>query len=48
MGDLAKRKISLFFTPENRSNAKPEYGVRPSLRSPYRRVRQGMCFWAAA
>ena len=40
-GDLAKRKISLFFTPENRSNAKPEYGVRPSLRSPYRRVRQG-------
>lgn len=41
-GDLAKRKISLLFTPESHSAMKShESGARPSLRSPYRRVRAG-------
>ena len=40
--DLAKKKISLFFTPQRASNAKPTTrSYRPSLRSAYRRVREG-------
>ena len=41
-GELAKRKISLFFTPYSSSNTKPgRRSVQPSVHSPYRRVRQG-------
>ena len=41
-GELAKRKISLFFTPYSGSKAKPsKRSGQPSVHSPYRRVRQG-------
>lgn len=41
-GLLAKRKISLFFTPQPTSNGKPKRGGRPgSSHSPYRRVPEG-------
>ena len=41
-GKLAKRKISLFFTPYSGSKAKPsKRSGQPSVHSPYRRVRQG-------
>lgn len=40
-GLLAKRKISLFFTPQSTSNGKPKRGRPGSAHSPYRRVPEG-------
>ena len=40
-GLLAKRKISLFFTPQPTSNGKPKRGRPGSSHSPYRRVPEG-------
>ena len=40
-GLLAKRKISLFFTPQPTSNGKPKRGRPGSAHSPYRRVPEG-------
>lgn len=40
-GLLAKRKISLFFTPQSTSNGKPKRGRPGSSHSPYRRVPEG-------
>lgn len=40
-GLLAKRKISLFFTPQPSSNGKPKRGRPGSAHSPYRRVPEG-------
>ncbi|WP_311452756.1 TRAM domain-containing protein [uncultured Rothia sp.] len=40
-GLLAKRKISLFFTPQPSSNGKPKRGRPGSSHSPYRRVPEG-------
>ena len=40
-GLLAKRKISLFFTPQSTSNGKPKRRRPGSAHSPYRRVPEG-------
>lgn len=40
-GLLAKRKISLFFTPQPSSNGKPKRGRPGSSHTPYRRVPEG-------
>lgn len=40
-GLLAKRKISLFFTPQPTSNGKPKRGRPGSSHTPYRRVPEG-------
>ena len=40
-GLLAKRKISLFFTPQSTSNGKPKRSRPGSAHSPYRRVPEG-------
>ena len=40
-GLLAKRKISLFFTPQSTSNGKPKRGRPGSAHSPYRRGPEG-------
>lgn len=40
-GLLAKRKISLFFTPQSTSNSKPKRRRPGSAHSPYRRVPEG-------
>ena len=40
-GLLAKRKISLFFTPQSTSNGKPKRGRPGSSHTPYRRVPEG-------
>ena len=40
-GLLAKRKISLFFTPQSTSNGKPKRGRPGSSHAPYRRVPEG-------
>ena len=40
-GLLAKRKISLFFTPQSTSNGKPKHRRPGSSHTPYRRVPEG-------